>query len=246
MQSEVIDLRGSIGESPNTVEEFTQTWRAKERLGKPIEIQIASVGGFVSDALAMHGLLSQSRVGTTARIEFALSAATIVSCAAKHVTMVSDGLFMVHSARLTLSGTAGELRKRADEVDRMDSMMAGIYARKTGKAESSMRTMMDAETWMTAPEAKSNGFVDDVLTDAFAKVSPMVARATFKTEIARIAARAAQRPFTATSHWDALIARFQSVEKLTRAQAVRLIASKFPEIHQGYLAEYNALHRAQR
>jgi ATP-dependent protease ClpP protease subunit len=241
MQSEVIDLRGSIGEPPNTVEEFTQLWRAKERLGKPIEIQIASVGGFVSDALAMHGLILQSRVSTTARIEFALSAASIVSSAAKHVQIVADGLFMIHSARLTLSGTARQLRKQADEVDRIDSMMSGIYARRTGLPLAAMRAMMDANngdgTWMTALEAKSNGFVDDVLVDVYAKVSPMIARASFKTEIAKIAACVQGT----LDDYQMVLERLQTNEGMSVRDAKREIAIKLPELNARYIREYNFL-----
>ena len=241
MQNEVIDLRGSIGEPPNTVEEFTQTWRASERLGRPIEILIASVGGFVSDALGMYGLISQSRVGTTARIEFALSAATIVACATKRVQIVADGLFMIHSARLQLSGTAEQLRKGADEIDRIDGMMAGIYARKTGKPLAAMRAMMDANngdgTWMTALEAKSNGFVDDVLADVFAKVSLLSARATFKTQIAKIAACVQG----ALDDYQMVLERLQTNEGMTVRDAKREIALKLPELNARYIREYNFL-----
>jgi len=54
------------------------------------------------------------------------------------------------------------MRKLADEMERIDGMLAGVYAGKSGKDETEMQGLMDAETWMTAEEAVELGLADEV------------------------------------------------------------------------------------
>jgi len=61
------------------------------------------------------------------------------------------------------------MRKNADLLEGISSEIAGIYADRTGGDLKAIRNLMFAETWMTADEAKTNGFVDVVLKDGKAK-----------------------------------------------------------------------------
>ena len=70
---------------------------------------------------------------------------------------------MIHNAWTISVGDANFMRETADILDKIDGNMLDIYAAqaKTGKKET--KAMMDAETWMTAKEAKDKGFIDTIL-----------------------------------------------------------------------------------
>ena len=76
---------------------------------------------------------------------------------------------MIHEASTIAMGDSRAMRKTADLLDGISSEIAGIYAERTGGDEKKLRNLMFAETWMTADEAKTNGFVDTVLKDGKAK-----------------------------------------------------------------------------
>jgi hypothetical protein len=54
-------------------------------------------------------------------------------------------------------------------LEGISSEIAGIYADRTGGELKAIRNLMFAETWMTADEAKTNGFVDTVIKDGKVK-----------------------------------------------------------------------------
>lgn len=129
----------------------------------PVTVAINSVGGNVHDGLAMFNTLRAYKGHTVARIDgIAASMATIVALGAKRVTMADNGWFMVHNPWAITSGESGDLRRIADVLDAEAKSMIGIYAGKSGLPEDEIRSMMDAETWLTAEEAKEKGFIDEI------------------------------------------------------------------------------------
>ena len=70
---------------------------------------------------------------------------------------------MIHNAWAHASGEAADLRKVADELDRLGGQMAEIYAWRTGVEMDVVRSMMDAETWMSGEEACAAGFADELV-----------------------------------------------------------------------------------
>lgn len=72
---------------------------------------------------------------------------------------------MIHEASTFAWGDARTLRKQADLLEGISAEIAGIYAERTGGDEKELRQLMLAETWMTADQAKSNGFIHAVIKD---------------------------------------------------------------------------------
>jgi hypothetical protein len=62
--------------------------------------------------------------------------------------------------------------------------MIGAYTSRSGKGETEIRALLDAETWMNADEAKAAGFVDDIGERmdmaACSKFIPVMAKMGFK------------------------------------------------------------------
>jgi len=60
-------------------------------------------------------------------------------------------------------GNADELRERADWLDRVGAIMAGIYMGRCTKTEDELAAALSAETYLDAGEALEWGFVTEVV-----------------------------------------------------------------------------------
>lgn len=131
---------------------------------KTITVRINSPGGDVFDGTAIFNALKNHSSNIITRIEgMALSMASVVAMAGKEVQAYSNTMMMIHNAGVLAIGDANLLREVADLLDKIDGNILDIYVAqaKTGKKET--KAMMDAETWMTAKEAKEKGFIDTIL-----------------------------------------------------------------------------------
>lgn len=129
-----------------------------------IHLRINSPGGDVFDARAIATAIRGHKSKIVAHIDgLAASAATYVALAAAEVEMASGGFFMVHNAWTLALGNAKELRDTADMLDKVDASILADYRTKTGKDDATIKEWMNAETWFSADEAKTNGFVDRIV-----------------------------------------------------------------------------------
>lgn len=133
---------------------------------KDILLTVNSPGGSVFDGLAMYNALSAARnKGTkiTARVMgIAASAASFVIMAANEIEMPENSMMMVHYASGLAWGNADTMRETADILDKIDASIVGVYVARTGKDEKDVRALLEAETYLTAQEAKDAGFADTV------------------------------------------------------------------------------------
>lgn len=139
---------------------------AKSKGAKKLNIRINSPGGDVNQAIAMRTMLMNSGMESIQiSIEgMCASAATLISCLPGSSVSMSEGSeFMIHNPKSAARGEAKDFEAAAKRMRNTERECASIYARKSGKTEDEIRAWMDAETWMTAKEAKENGFVDTVL-----------------------------------------------------------------------------------
>jgi ATP-dependent Clp endopeptidase proteolytic subunit ClpP len=152
---------------------------------KQIDLHINSPGGAVFDGVAIYNLLKQHAANVTTYIDgLAASIASVIALAGDRVVMAENALFMIHNPSGLVMGTADDMRKTADVLDKVRSTMSGVYSGKTGKAEDEINGLLDAETWFTAAEAMAAGFVDEVAEEmdlaACAHFLPVMAKAGFK------------------------------------------------------------------
>lgn len=134
-----------------------------------LNINLNSVGGLVSAGIVIHNKLREMAskgVKITCTVDgVAMSAGSLIMCAADTIRAYPSSLIMVHKASMIFFDNlnADELRKAADELDAFDKAIIAAYKRKTCKNESELEAMMSAETYMTGEEAKEKGFVDELL-----------------------------------------------------------------------------------
>jgi ATP-dependent Clp endopeptidase proteolytic subunit ClpP len=152
---------------------------------KLIDLHINSPGGQVFEGITIYNLLKQHEAKITAYVDgLAASIASVIALAGDKVVMAANALFMIHNPSGLVMGQAADMRKMADVLDKIRSTMSGVYAGKSGKPEDEINEMLDAETWMTAAEAKEAGFIDEIADEmdlaACARFVPVMAKAGFK------------------------------------------------------------------
>ena len=131
--------------------------------GGPVTIRLNSEGGNVIDGLACYNILQGYAGEKTVVIDgMALSIASLIACAGDKVQMAENSWFMLHNPHNQIAGDGKDLRGMADLLDGMRDQLANVYTAKSKKPKEEILQLMDAETWLTGPQAKEAGFVDEV------------------------------------------------------------------------------------
>ena len=149
-----------------------------------VNVLIDSLGGSLAKALSIvaafrnHGNVNVHFVGMNA------SAATIASLGAKHVSMDSSAMYLVHKCSMEFfqwaSANSDKLRsiikeaeQMKEDLDKMDANVAEMYAVKCKREPSELLALMKKGGWLTAKEALEWGFVDEI-TDFEDDMAPVI------------------------------------------------------------------------
>jgi len=139
--------------------------------GGDVRVLISSDGGDVTEGVALGSMLEMypGKVETLG-VGLVASIATVPLMSGNVVKMTKNSFLMIHSPWGGAIGTADEMRNTADTLEKMDNMLVEFYVdnikkRKKAGADTPMRvkTMMAAETWLTAQQAYDLGFIDEVI-----------------------------------------------------------------------------------
>lgn len=128
-----------------------------------ILVSLNSPGGNVFDAFAIYNALLRSKLPVTTRVDgVAASAASLVFMAGDERLMPKNAMLMMHEAFVTnAAGTADDLRKTAEMIDKNRDGIVAAYAR-SGLSSEKVIEMMQATTWMDAQDALSLGFCTEM------------------------------------------------------------------------------------
>jgi ATP-dependent protease ClpP protease subunit len=131
-----------------------------------VNIEIHSPGGSVLDGYRLYHAIGEMKsrgVEVVATVNtLAASMGSVIAMAASKVQIVPGGQMMIHDASMAVYGNAGEHAKAAKILDGVSEEIANIYSKKSGKSVSEVRELMKKETWMSAQDAVSMGFADEV------------------------------------------------------------------------------------
>lgn len=119
---------------------------------------INSGGGDVFAGIAIHNILSRHSGHKTGIVDgLAASIASVILMACDEIVMSSGAQIMIHKPSSVAYGNADDFRKLCDELDRCQKCITEIYMQNVieGVTEEKITEMIDAETWMTAEEAKA-------------------------------------------------------------------------------------------
>lgn len=129
-----------------------------------LDVYINSPGGDIFAGFSIYNILNRHPATKTVHIDgLAASAASVVAMAGDTIKMPENATFMIHDAWTCACGGAEDLRKTADELDRINGQIADIYAARTGREKDEISSLMAAETWMSGSEALDKGFIDEVI-----------------------------------------------------------------------------------
>lgn len=138
-----------------------------EHLGvKQINLFVNSRGGSVIEAMGIRAHLLRHPAHKTAYVDgWAASAASFVLTGCDEIVMLTGSMQMLHSMWVLIIGNAKELRKAADDLDRMMAGNKQMYLERAGDklTPEKLDEMMDAETWLTADECVEFGLADRVM-----------------------------------------------------------------------------------
>jgi len=130
-----------------------------------INLYVNSPGGSVFEGLAIGNQLKRHKARVIAHVDaLAASIASVIIMAADEIRMPENSMLMIHNPWMYTAGNAVELRKKADELDRIAESAILDYLAKAGEKlkEDELREMLDAETWLSADEAYQYGLCDVV------------------------------------------------------------------------------------
>lgn len=146
---------------------FVKELHDLEKTHEALNIRINSPGGFVHDGFTIYNALKQSSLHIEAYVDgLAASAAAFIPMAAKKVYIPKSAEMMIHNAWGIAIGTSEDMRKESLHVDSLDSMIADIFAEKTGRDKSEIVDMMKKETWMNGEKTIELGFADELLEES--------------------------------------------------------------------------------
>lgn len=130
---------------------------------KTLNVYINSPGGDVFASQAIYTMLKRHSATKNIYVDgIAASGASLIAMAGDKVYMPANAMMMIHNASTIVWGFAADLRKVADELDKIQAAMVPVYAMKSGQEDKKIIELLDAETWMTAQEAKDYGFADEI------------------------------------------------------------------------------------
>lgn len=131
-----------------------------------INVHIDSYGGSVKEAWGMYQALVHHKATINTYADgFVASAALYPYLAGEKRYASSLSAFYLHKVIGGASGYAEDLRKAADEIDFMTNTGINAFVEVAGMDKDNVLALMEAETWLTAEAAKTNGIVTDIVTN---------------------------------------------------------------------------------
>lgn len=128
---------------------------------REVVVRINSPGGYIYDGITiLNALRGRSGKVTVIVDGLAASAASFIAMAGDEVVMNRNAEMMVHNGHGLVVGGFEDMRKMADNLERLNRNIASIYAEKAGGTVEDWLAVMAEETWFTAQEAVDAGLAD--------------------------------------------------------------------------------------
>src|SRR5579884_1713353 len=168
LKDRIIFLGSDVNEASANIVVAQLLFLQAEDPKKDIFFYINSPGGSVYDALAIYDTMQYvtNDIQTVGIGVQASAAAFLLSSGTKGKRfMLPNATAMIHQPS---SGTRGKVTDQ--EIDlreslRIKRLLEEIMAKNTGQKVEKIHEDMERDKWLTAPEAKKYGLVDDVITN---------------------------------------------------------------------------------
>lgn len=131
-----------------------------------INIHINSYGGEVAEGLAIYNSLKNHKAKIKTYCDgFACSIASVIFMAGDERVMYNSSLLMIHNAWTYTAGNANELRKQADDLDKITQASINTYLSEVNITEEELKLLLDNETWLTPQESLEYGFATSIINE---------------------------------------------------------------------------------
>lgn len=158
----IYDWFGIPATSPSKVSNSID--QAIKNQSKELKVIINSGGGSVFSASEIYTSLKSFEGKVNVEIVgVAASAASIIAMSGTNISMSPTAQLMIHNASSGAWGDYREMDNTSEFLQKVNQSIINSYTAKTGKTVDELKDMMDAETWMTAQEAKEAGFIDEIM-----------------------------------------------------------------------------------
>lgn len=132
--------------------------------GEDVILVINSNGGVATAGFEIYTMLMEYEGKVTAHIVgAAMSAASIIACAADEILASDASVFMIHNTLSYAEGDYRDMQMEADALREFNESIINVYVRRTKKSREELQELMDHNTYMSAQKAIENGFVDDFM-----------------------------------------------------------------------------------
>jgi len=163
----------------NDVSSYTLSKELQE-LDKDIEVinvHINSYGGEVAEGLAIYNMLRSHKAKVRTIVDgFACSIASVIFMAGDERIMNAASLLMVHNAWMYTAGNAEQLRKDADDLDKITQASIEAYKSRVNISEDEIKKLLDEETWILPSEALEMGFATSIVGETTTEKAAASAR----------------------------------------------------------------------
>lgn len=142
-----------------------------------INVHINSYGGEVAEGLAIYNMLRNHKAKVKTYCDgFACSIASVIFMAGDERIMNNASLLMVHNAWMWTAGNADDLRKDADDLDKITQASIVAYKSRVNISEDEIKELLDNETWILPSEALEMGFATAIVGEAATEKAAASAR----------------------------------------------------------------------
>lgn len=139
----------------------------QELKGKNINVHINSPGGTTDESIAICNLLRQHDGVVNVYVDsMAGSGASVIAMAGEKVFMFSNCMMFIHNAWTYAEGNAAQLRKVADDLDKISTAAKQSYMGKFAGTEEELDKLMAEETYLTAEECLAFGLCSEIIDAA--------------------------------------------------------------------------------
>lgn len=135
---------------------------------KTLNLHINSYGGSCVAGNTIVNLIDNYKRKTGARViayieGIAASMGSGITMAADYIYMAENAIFMVHKPFSIAIGNADDMAHEKEVLDKVEDTLVSNYMRHFNGTEDEMRQLMADESWLTADEALTYGFCDEVI-----------------------------------------------------------------------------------
>ena len=135
-----------------------------------IRVRINSPGGSVFDGTALYNGLKQHEAKVETYVDgIAASIASVIAMAGDKIYMAENAFMMIHEPWSLVIGTAEDIRKEAELLDKVGGTIIDTYAKRSDKDRDEIKQAMQEETWLVGQEAIDFGLADYIAEEKTAE-----------------------------------------------------------------------------